>query len=99
MTHTLLAVVDYLNYFNSVLSKVLAADTVTLILYVCLVVIALAFVALNLRVGPAVHGRSQSVPEVAGGFSFPRIGTLKLLLAVIWLGLFFYTIHRLTVLK
>src|SRR5262245_52483590 len=97
MTYYLTAVVVYLNYFNSVLSKVLTTDPVTLILYVCLVVIALAFVALNLRVGPAVHGRSQSVPEVAGGFSFARIGTLKLSLAVIWFALFFFTIYRLAV--
>jgi hypothetical protein len=93
----LTSLVSHLNYLNSYFYKVIAADTVTLILYVCLVVIALVFVGLNLRVGPAVHGRSQSIPEVAGGFSFARIGTLKWSLALIWLALFFFTIHRLTV--
>jgi hypothetical protein len=79
---------------SSMLSRIIATDPVTLILYVCLLLIAVCFVALNLRVGPPVDGRSQSTMEAARGASFPRIGALKWSLAVIWLVIFFFVLRR-----
>ena len=76
-------------------SRVIAIDPLTLFLYVCLALVAWAFFALNIRVGPSIQGRASSIPEVLGGRRTSRIWIWKLSLAAVWIILFLFALYRL----
>jgi hypothetical protein len=74
--------------------QMIASGLLSLFLYICLALIAIAFVGLNLRVGPPIGGRSLSITELVRDRPIPRIGDLKLILVVLWIVLFLIVIYR-----
>ncbi len=71
-----------------------ATDPLSILLYLILAVIALFFLALNLRTGPVYGSRHTSTVEVITGRYLGRIGILKAALAILWVVLLVIVIFR-----